>query len=273
METPAIVGLAFSSGDALSKGFKVLPCFLVGTFLLMAHVFSFNDWAGRHSDRQDPCKSQSTFQAKGMRPGEMLLLSGILGMLSLAVLGILFCRLLGITVLLLAFSLLYSFPSHRWQGKATPFFSSALHILGGLLTFLLGYGFHAGFDRRGIAIGLYFGILFAAGHLTQEVQDHSGDAANKISTHAVRCGKQPVFVAAFVLFSFSFMYLVWLAWAGFIPLFLSYLFVLYPVYAVMAWRAYSNGLGYEHVRCLRRQYRLLYAGIILILGMSPLVIL
>jgi 4-hydroxybenzoate polyprenyltransferase len=270
MAIPAIVGLTFSSGKAVPENIIKLLSFFMGIFLLMAHIFSFNDWTGRISDSQDPNKSQHTFLAKGVTAPEMLLLSEIFGVFSLILLGFLSYRLLVLTIMILVFSVLYSFPNHRLQGKSIPFFSSALHIIGGSLTFLLGYALFAEIDSRGISISLYFGILFTAGHLTQEVQDSSGDALNKIPTHAVRFGKFPVFLAAFILFSFSFGYLVWLAYSGYLPVFMIYLVALYPIYVVMVWKTYKNGLVYDNVRRLRSQYRLLYAGIILIISISSL---
>ena len=47
-------------------------------------------------------------------------------------------------------------------------------------------------DVRGLAIGTYFGLTFAAGHLTQEVRDYHADVHNGIRTNAAVFGPRRV---------------------------------------------------------------------------------
>ena len=60
-------------------------------------------------------------------------------------------------------------------GKTTPVAASLHHLVGGALHFLLGDRLAHGVDGRGILLSLFFGLVFAAGHLNQEVRDHDAD--------------------------------------------------------------------------------------------------
>ena len=94
----------------------------------------------------------------------------------------------GMTALLLgagiaALSLVYSFSPRL--GKCTPVAASLNHLAGGALHFLLGYTLVHAVDAQGVALSLFFGLVFAAGHLNQEVRDYESDRAGGISTSAV----------------------------------------------------------------------------------------
>ena len=63
-------------------------------------------------------------------------------------------------------------------------------------------------DARGVALGAFFGLVFAAGHLNQEVRDHESDAAAGIRTSAVAFGARRGFLASFCLFSAAYLLIV-----------------------------------------------------------------
>lgn len=251
--TPALA-VALAMGDPTwDKGIAGVTC-LAANVLLVAHVWTINDWADRRTDEADPRKSRHVFTRKGVAPGTLLLLSLALLVGSLTVFAALSAAALGIAVGVGGLSLLYSSPGLR--GKHTPLVSSLLHLAGGFVQFLLGYAPLAAIDARAVQIAGAFGLAFAAGHGVQELQDFDGDRRSGVRTNAVAFGRVPVFVATLAAFLAAYAYLAALAVAGLVPLRLGV-----PCVAIAAlhldWArsAYRAGLSFDCVRQYRRNYR------------------
>ncbi|MEO7274737.1 MAG: UbiA family prenyltransferase, partial [Vicinamibacterales bacterium] len=174
------------------------------------------------------------------------LLFGVLGQVTLY---------LGVSIA--ALSALYSLPQFDW--KARPLLNSLDHLAGGALHFLLGYSLGNGLDRRGLLVGTFFAVTFAAGHLTQEIRDYDGDAQNGTTTNAVAFGKRRTFAASVALFTLSHALLLLLALQGLLPRALAGLVVLYPLQLVWSLRASRDGLTYASISRLQTRYRALYA--------------
>lgn len=225
----------------------------------MAHVFLLNDWAGLTADLTDPHKAAGVFTARGVGPREIGGLAA--GLLAVSVL--LFSRLGVVTAALalaIAFlSALYSLPRAHWKGR--PLLSSAVHLGGGIVHFLLGYSVGGAIDRRGVATALFFALIFAAGHLTQEVRDSKGDAGNAIRTNAVTFGQRRTFTASLVLFALAHILLLLLALGGMIPRPLAAFTLLYPVQLYWSFETLREGLTFGSVSRLQIRYRALYAAI------------
>src|SRR5262249_32269009 len=134
-----------------------------------------------------------------------------------------------------------------------------LHFIGGSLHFLLGYATFTAVDTRGVAISIFFALVFTAGHLMQETRDFEGDQRNGIRTNAVVFGKERTFLAGFVLFTAAYGLLSAFAAFGIVPRVLMLAAALYPLHLWASWRALHAGLSFESLRWLRRCYRLLYA--------------
>ena len=232
--------------------------FTLASMLLVAHVFSLNDWAGIALDANDPNKSADVFVTRGLARRDVAVLS--LGMLvaSLLVLALLARQTLLLGVAIAALGAVYSLPA--LNAKGIPVVSSLPHLIGGALHFLLGYSLFAAIDGRGLLIGLFFGLTFTAGHLNQEVRDYEGDRLNGIRTNAVAFGKTAAFAAGFVLFTLAYADLFVLAYVGIVPPALAVLpSVLYPLHvfwSVTTWRA---GLSFENISRFQNRYRMLYA--------------
>jgi 4-hydroxybenzoate polyprenyltransferase len=240
-----------------------LAVFTIGGVLLVAHVFSLNDWAGVHADGNDPNKAGKVFLTLGISRRSF-------GIFSLALLGaslLLFATLGGTTLALAAavaaLGVVYSHPALDAKGR--PVVSSIPHVLGGLLHFLLGYSLFAPIDARGGLIALYFALTFTAGHLNQEVRDHDGDRLNGIRTNAVRFGRRAAFVASFAVFTLTYAHLGVLALTGMVPAAQAALLLLYPLHAAWSLAALRSGLTFEAVTRLQGRYRRLYAFIGLII--------
>jgi 4-hydroxybenzoate polyprenyltransferase len=139
-------------------------------------------------------------------------------------------------------------------------FSSALHLVGGFLHFLLGYSLFSPLDLHALPTAFFFALIFTAGHSVQEVQDQEADRLTGIRTNAVVFGKSPVFCAALVVFLFAYGDLFYLASAGVVPV------VLGPAAVALCWlhlrwgcKTLQAGLSYESVQRFRRRYRVLFA--------------
>ena len=252
-----LLGAAFAIRHPAMKDLAPLATLLVANVLLISHVFMLNDWSGLTADLADPNKAAGVFTARGVGRREMGIVTAGLLIASLA----LFSRLGAITFAL-AFSIailsaLYSLPRFNWKGK--PLLNSATHLSGGTLHFLLGYSIGRAVDTRGVAIAWFFALIFVAGHLTQEIRDHQGDAANAIRTNAVTFGPRRTFAASLTLFALAHVLLLALALRGFLPRPLALLVALFPVQLYWSLRTLREGLTYANISRLQMRYRLLYA--------------
>jgi 4-hydroxybenzoate polyprenyltransferase len=226
---------------------------LVGSTLLVAHVFSFNDWSDAALDAEAPRKADSSFLLLGITRRQMLAFSAALGAAALAVLALLPMPVPLFDAAVLGAGLLYSAPGFGL--KRVPVMSSLIHVAGQGLHFLMGYAVVAPPDGRGLRLALFFALVFTAGHLNQEVRDHDGDRASGIRTNAVVFGRRRTFFASGALFTLAFACLGWLAWRGDLPAPAAWLAGLLAIYAVAFWRAVATGVTFEAVTRLQRIYR------------------
>jgi 4-hydroxybenzoate polyprenyltransferase len=252
-----LMGVAFSIGTITAGKLETLLLFLVGSILLVAHVFTLNDWADaahglKAPDPRVPSRHLFWFSLS-------LLIA------SLLVFALLGSRvvILGLIVAALGFS--YSHP--KLNAKGTPIASSVPHLIGGLFHFLLGYAVFMAIDERGILIALFFALTFAAGHLNHEVRDFDLDFHNNARTNAVAFGKRPAFVAGLIVFTFAYLCLFILGWFRFVPRPLAFLaLVFYPLHLYWSLRALRRDLNPETLDRFQIQYRSLYA----VIGISML---
>ncbi len=252
-----LLGAAFAIRHPTSADLGPLALLVVASLLLVAHIFLLNDWSGLATDLADPNKAAGVFTARGVGRHEI----GAFSIALLALSLLLFSRLAPATFFLAlaiaALGALYSLPRFNWKGK--PLFSSAAHLAGGALHFLLGYSLGGTIDRRGLALAAFFGLTFAAGHLTQEIRDYQGDVLNGVRTHAVIFGRRRTFVASLVFFTLTYLLLVLLAVIGFLPRPLAALVALYPFHLRWSLAALAEGLTYASTCRLQAHYRALYA--------------
>lgn len=261
-----LLGAAFAVRAITVETVVAVSVFALASMLLVAHIFSFNDWAGVALDANDPNKSADVFVTRGVGSRDVALLSAGLLLASLVLLALLRGQTLVLGVAIAVLGAVYSHPS--LNAKGIPVVSSLPHLVGGALHFLLGYSLFEDIGARGILIGLFFALTFTAGHLNQEVRDHDGDRLNGIRTNAVAFGKRAAFVAGFVLFTLAYADLFGLAYAGLVPRALAALpAVLYPVHVWCSVSTWRSGLTFANVSRFQNRYRLLYAA----LGVAMLV--
>lgn len=253
-----LLGAAFAIGYPTAESLGPLAILIAANVALVAHIFLLNDWSGLATDLADPNKAAGVFTARGVGRREI----GGLAAGLLAVSLLLFSRLgpstLGLALAIATLSALYSLPRFNWKGR--PLLSSAAHLAGGTLHFLLGYSsLGSAIDRRGLATAAFFALTFAAGHLIQEIRDHQGDALNAIRTNAVIFGRRRTFAASLALFTLAHALLLLLALQGTLPRPLAALAVLYPLHLRWSLKTLAEGLTYASIRRLQARYRALYA--------------
>ena len=250
-------------GDHLDLGRIAL--LLAGSIALTAHIFVLNDWAGQSSDRNDPRRARRVFGWRGVSSRQVAHLAVGLLVVATAALALLVTGavLLGATIA--GLSVLYS--CSRCFGKGTPIVGSLIHLLGGALHFLLGYTVSRPVDERGVAIAVFFGLVFAGGHLNQEVRDHDADVYNGIRTNAVVFGCRRTFLGSLLVFTAAYATLATLAVVAFLPRPLVAGVFLWPCQVACSFRALRIGSGFDMACWMQRRYRVLFA----LLGLAMLV--
>jgi 4-hydroxybenzoate polyprenyltransferase len=253
-------GVDLTAGD----GARLL-LLLLGSTALTAHVFVLNDWAGYEGDGRDARRAASIPGGRAVGRAQIARLAATLLAAAAVILAAVGTAALLLGAGIAALSLVYSLaPS---LGKSTPGAASLNHLLGGVLHFLMGYTLVHAADAKGVLLSLFFGLVFAAGHLNQEVRDRESDRANGIATSAVVFGSRVAFLASFGLFSAAYLLVVALAASGRLP---GVLLLTAGVWAVQAWwsgQALRRGLGVETALWMQRRYRLLFA----LVGLAMLV--
>ena len=257
LQASPILG-CYLGGLNLEQGGVIRPgVLLLGSLALTAHIFVFNDWAGYSSDIRDPRRATLIFARQGISRRQVACVA-----ITLLIFANVAFAAVGWPAILLgaaiaALSFLYSCsPSF---GKRTPIVGSINHLLGGALHFLLGYTLSHALDANGLVISLFFGSVFAGGHLNQEVRDYEGDLLNGIRTSAVVFGCRRTFLASLCTFTAAYAILTSLAALGILPRLLLWSPIVWPLHVAWSLRALQRGLGFETASWMQRRYRLLFA--------------
>lgn len=245
-----LMGALFSMSALTTVHFETLFVFLIGSILLVAHVFTLNDWA----DIAHGLKAADP-QVSSLR---LFWFSLFLLVTSLLVFALIDLRVVILAVIVAVLGFFYSHPKLNFKG--TPIASSLPHLIGGVFHFLLGYAVFTPIDQRGIFIALFFALTFAAGHLNHEVRDFNLDQKNRARTNAVAFGKRATFVAGLILFTCAYLCLFLLGWFRLVPRPLSFLAaVFYLLHLYWSLRALRSQLNPEILDRFQVQYRSLYA--------------
>ncbi|HSS22646.1 MAG TPA: UbiA family prenyltransferase [Pyrinomonadaceae bacterium] len=259
LQASPILGAVLGGLSFERSGLIRLGLLLLGSLALTAHVFVFNDWAGHASDVRDPRRASFVFARRRINSRQVARVAIALLIFANVAFAAVGSSAMPLGAGIAALSLLYSCSSSF--GKSTPFVASINHLLGGALHFLLGYTLCHALDARGLAISLFFGLVFAGGHLNQEVRDYEGDCLNGIRTSAVVFGCRRTFLASLVIFTAAYATLAGLAEVGVLPRLLLWTTIVWPLHVAWSLRALKHGLGFETALWMQRRYRLLFAGI------------
>ena len=244
------MGAAFSIVTITGGNIETLSIFLIGSILLVAHVFTLNDWADIAHGLKAPDPQVSSRRLFWF--SIFLLIAGLL------VFGLISSRVVVLGAIVTALGFFYSHPKLTFKG--TPIASSFPHLVGGLFHFLLGYAVFSPIDSRGVLIALFFALTFTAGHLNHEVRDFELDSKTNARTNAVAFGKRPAFIAGLIVFTCAYLCLFVLGWFRFVPRPLAFLALLFcPLHLYWSLRALRHQLNPETLDRFQFQYRALYA--------------
>jgi 4-hydroxybenzoate polyprenyltransferase len=257
LQASPILGILLG-GCSLGRDGVLRPGLLIlGSLALTAHVFVLNDWAGHASDSRAPRRVTLAFDRQGTNHRHVAQVAVALLIFANVAFAVIGSRAVLLGGGIATLSLLYSCsPS---LGKSTPIAASINHLLGGTLHFLLGYYLCHAVDARGVLISLFFGFVFAAGHLNQEVRDYEGDLLNEIRTSAVVFGCRRAFLASLFFFTVAYAILFILAAKGILPRLLLWSVGAWLLQVLWSLQALRRGLGFETALWMQRRYRLLFA--------------
>lgn len=257
LQASPILG-SFLGGYSVERhGIVPLVLLLAGSCALTAHIFVFNDWVGCDGDLRDPLRAPLVFTMQGISRREVACFSVVLLLLAAAAFAADGAQALVIGAAIAALGFLYS--ASPVLGKSTPVAGSLTHVVGGTLHFLLGYTLSHAFDATGVCIGIFFGLVFAAGHLNQEVRDYEGDRLNGIRTNAVVFGRRRTFLASLFTFTAAYAMLTGLAALNVLPKLLLWSPAAWLLHVAWAARALRRGLVFETAVWMQRRYRWLFA--------------
>jgi 4-hydroxybenzoate polyprenyltransferase len=261
----ALFGNVGNDWPALAR----LLLLLLGSIALTAHVFVFNDWAGRGSDANDRRRAARVFRECGITAPQAATLAIALLVAAISILAVVGTPAVLFGAGIAALSLLYS--GSRLWGKGRPIVASLLHLVGGTFHFLLGYTMCHAVDGRGVAIAIFFGLVFAGGHLNQEVRDYEADLRNRIRTTAVAFGRRRAFLSSLLTFTAAYLLLALLALCGVVARPLIYTAIFWPWHVLFCLQALRTGLGFEAAIWMQKRYRLQFAllGFAMLLTTAP----
>jgi 4-hydroxybenzoate polyprenyltransferase len=257
LQASPILGSVLGGFHVERCGVLRLGLLLMGSLALTAHVFVFNDWAGHSKDIRDPQRAALVFDRRGISKRQVARLAIALIIIANVAFAAVGRPAMMLGAAIATLSLLYSCSSSF--GKSTPIVASINHLLGGALHFLLGYTLCHALDASGLAISLFFGLVFAGGHLNQEVRDYEGDLRNGIRTSAVVFGCRRTFIASLCIFTAAYVLLAVLAELGIMPRLLLWSTLVWLLHVAWSLRALRRGLGFETALWMQRRYRLLFA--------------
>ena len=252
-----LMGALLSIGTITAANLETLAIFLIGSVLLVAHIFTLNDWADIAHGLKAPDPLVSSLR--------LFWFSIFLLIASLLVFTLISPGVVIFGAIVAALGFFYSHPKLNFKG--TPIASSIPHLIGGVVHFLLGYVVFMPIDQRGVFIALFFALTFAAGHLNHEVRDFELDQKNNARTNAVAFGKRRTFIAGLVVFTSAYLCLFLLGWFRFVARPLSFIAVVfYSLHLYWSLRALCSQLDPVNVDRFQTQYRSLYA----LIGISML---
>jgi 4-hydroxybenzoate polyprenyltransferase len=257
LQVSPILGSVLGGFSLERCGVLRLGLLLTGSLALTAHVFVFNDWAGHSSDARDPRRAALVFGRRGISKRQVARLAVALIIIANVAFAAVGRPAMMLGAAIATLSLLYSCSSSF--GKRTPIVASINHLLGGALHFLLGYTLYHDLNASGLLMSLFFGLVFAGGHLNQEVRDYEGDLLNGIRTSAVVFGCRRTFIASLCVFTAAYATLAGLVELGILPrllLWSAFVWLLHVAWSLLALR---RGLGFETALWMQRRYRLLFA--------------
>jgi 1,4-dihydroxy-2-naphthoate octaprenyltransferase len=231
--------------------------FYIATAFLMWHVLLFNDWGGAQRNPGEKRRWGRTGNAVGNHD-VFLLGAGVTFVMFMGLYAALSWKLALLGLIAALTSGVYSHPDvhlkEHWLG------AMAIHLVGGEVKFLLGYVVSSDAPLRGVLIGLFFALVFGAGHLVHQCIDRSEDLTGRLTTAATRFGVRPVVAVAVSLFFLGHLYVLALGASGVLDWATALVFVVpVPVHLLASIRLLQGReVGEAMLRSYRARYRMLF---------------
>jgi 4-hydroxybenzoate polyprenyltransferase len=230
-------------------------------FIFVAHIYIFNDWSDAHLNPEEPKRRlKHALKYPVLTMNQVLVCSIAMSLFALTGFAFLSWRLFVVGIFIEVITASYSHPVFNLKGR--PFFSTIIHFLGAVLYFIGGWSVFRPFTINGFALAVFFGLVLAAGHFSNEIDDFSQDFEAGIRTNAIAFGQRVVFRTGLALFLISSAWLI----------LLSILFFGYPVSFMLAasgvvllitWTVqtyrFLKWKGGSPIKDFRKFYRLIYA--------------
>lgn len=252
------MGAAFAI-DRIDLGVVVkFAVFTVFNFLFVAHVYIFNDWSDALLNPEEPKRRpRHALKHPVLTRGQVLACCMVVGAVAMVGFAFLSLRLLAVAVFIEIVTAAYSHPRINLKGR--PIISTLIHFVGASLYFMGGWAVFRPFSLEELSLGAFFGLVLAAGHFSNEIEDFDQDLAADIRTNAIAFGQRKVFRAGLALFIISSGFFVFVS-AGMLwfPLYLATAVVLLVAWLIQAWR-YRDWKGGEPIAGFRKFYRAAYA--------------
>lgn len=264
-ELPVWLGipyLGFFSAE-LPGSFKKFLLFNIMIIFGMVHLILLNDWGGLKRNplelnRYDLEKKRHSLLEKEIFFAACVcvivaFLSGLYLYSPDILPGLIFLGFLG-----LLFSLFYSHPVFHW--KESLWGAKVLHFLGGIVQFLLGYCVFGSSPKQGIIMGIFFSLIFTAGHFIHECLDEKEDRKNYIRTWVVQKSMTSALRGAYLLFFLTHIYLLILTLFHIVPLGMLLIFSLPVIGHIVFLQKYSDFTNwtYGHIKNFQKTYRMSY---------------
>ena len=230
---------------------------LAVVFFLAAHLGSLNDLFDFAKDKENVARKDRPLIAGQISERGLKCITA-----TLAAMGFFLCLFLPLRTFCFAlFSVLnlwiYQYP--KIALKNIPVLSSFNQFLAGILHFLYGYSLFSTIDLSGILFSFFFGLIFMAGHMNQELIDYDADVRSANLTNAVKFGQKRMFLWSFVFFSLSSLYCFILGLLHVIRIELGMAALIsFPVLISLFVLTLKKGRRYQDLNRYRRHYRVLY---------------
>ena len=196
-----VIGYLFGVSSFHNFKFLNFSYFFVASYTLVLSYYSFNSFLGYSEDI-----SNSRLQTGGRTSFLWVgIFSGIFAFLLFWIHSPL--------LLLLALSIFMIAYIYSAFFKYIPFAGTVMHLIAIPFKFNIGYAFVVGnIHQNSLFISLYFGLLFASGHIHHELIDFDADEKNSITSGAVFLGKKKAVQFYVGLTTLSVIYLAILSW-------------------------------------------------------------
>lgn len=225
-------------------------------YLLIQSIYLLNSYLGKKHDRVN-----KRFQGITITNKNTELLFVLLSIITLAVsLAINYINNWnGSTLILINYFLWILYASSYVNFKSNFLMGSLVHFLSGIINFLIGYTTEGAISYIGVAISIYFSLLFVAGHMHHMVIDYEADKSAELKTLPSIIGikKTSLLSITFILIALS--YFVGLSFFKVVPVIYTIPVILACLVHLVLYIIVKDNLNFDDRIRYRTNYRIIHA--------------